>query len=252
MWQDRARQAKRRRRKAQGLPASEEVGALADMMTSLRKLAEEYLSQSVDSTLLATPDLAALYREDIEDTFEYLSMKSLEGPYQRFHESAGAEAYHGIGVCKEPANQKSCRDEENQMPYMNLLTVLYTRNSLCVNGASVKSAYGYAADYTFPTSMDFSLGSDALHDNPDEEYYWDAVTDRIITAVERSGTGGDEWFVILIGEDASSPRLREILESVLQRVHGYLPKIYDEEPVFASAIGAAEFVRRGGYPPWRF
>lgn len=37
--------------------------------------------------------------------------------------------------------------------------------------------------------MDFNLGSQALDDNPDEEYYWQAVRDRIVVAVVEALTG---------------------------------------------------------------
>lgn len=70
MAKDAPRQAETRRRKSQGLPASEDVGILADMLGDLRTAAEEYLGSSIYYALAACPNLVALYREDIEDAFE--------------------------------------------------------------------------------------------------------------------------------------------------------------------------------------
>jgi hypothetical protein len=70
MIKDAPRQAERARRKSQGLPASENVGILADMLGDLQTVAEEYLGHSIYYALAAYPKLAALYREDIEDVFE--------------------------------------------------------------------------------------------------------------------------------------------------------------------------------------
>ena len=135
MAKDAPRQAQRRRRKSQGLPASEDVGILAEMLAALRTAAEGYLGNSIYYALAACPNLVALYREDIEDAFEYLSLRSLDNPnnlYRLFREPAGAEASYGLGLCHEPSNVDRCNKEQHEMPITTVLTVLYTRNALCV------------------------------------------------------------------------------------------------------------------------
>jgi|ERR1700734_2834020 hypothetical protein len=84
MAKDAPRQARRRQRKSQGLPASEDVGILAEMLGALRNAAEVYLDSKIYYALAACPNLVALYHEDIEDTFEYLSLKSLDNPNNLF------------------------------------------------------------------------------------------------------------------------------------------------------------------------
>jgi hypothetical protein len=76
--------------------------------------------------------------------------------------------------------------------------------------------------------MDFNLGSQALHDIPDEEYYWQAVGDKIV-----AGTHEDKFTAVM----------KDALKSIL----GYMPDVYDEDPGFSAARGAAEFARRGGF-----
>ena len=74
------RQRLRRERKAQGLPASEDVGTLSVMLRALRDAAESYLGHEISSALAATPNLVALYQEDVDDAFEYLGLENLDDP----------------------------------------------------------------------------------------------------------------------------------------------------------------------------
>ncbi|KEF60990.1 uncharacterized protein A1O9_02554 [Exophiala aquamarina CBS 119918] len=105
------------------------------MLSALHLEAEVYLSHGIQSALAATPNLVALYREDLEDTFEYLSIKSLDDPnyhYRLFREPSAVYATHGFGLCEHPFDSYACLDELLKMPYTDILTVLYTPNALCV------------------------------------------------------------------------------------------------------------------------
>jgi hypothetical protein len=250
MAKDAPRQARRRWRKAQGLPASEDVGILAEMLAALRTAAERYLGSSIYYALAACPNLVALYREDIEDAFEYLSLRSLDNPnnlYRLFREPAGAEASYGLGLCHDPSNVDRCNKEQHEMPIATVLTVLYTRNALCAEVSVMKSAYAYYPYPTSPPSMDFNLGSQALHDNPDEEYYWQAVRDRIVAGVAGGLPANRPTKVFLLGESTHEDKFRAAMEDTLKTILGYVPEIYDKDPVFNAARGAAEFARRGGF-----
>ena len=97
--------------------------------------------------------------------------------------------------------------------------------------------------------MDFSLGSDAIHDNPNEEYYWEAVRHRIMTSIVSAFPFHHAKMMFLYGESISESVFRAFLEDVVEQVLGYLPKIYDQDPVFMVARRAAEFAKRGGYKP---
>jgi hypothetical protein len=243
-------QAERRRRKSQVLPASPDVGVLAEMLFALHHEAEVYLNHGVQSALAATPNLVALHREDVEDTFEYLSIKSLDDPnyhYPLFRELAAVYATHSFELCEYPFDSYACLDELLKMPYTDILTVLFTPNALCVEISQLRSAYGYTSFPTSPTSMDFSLGSDARYDNPDEWYYWQAVRERIITAIAVNRSRSKPSKIFLMDESAQDPMFRIILEDTVVGALGHNPEAYPGHGVFGAARGAAEFARRGGY-----
>ena len=219
-------------------------------MADLKTAAVTILHDTISTALVATPNIVALYREDVEDALEYVSIKSLDEPnnlFRLFREPAAAMAHNIIGLCQSPFDPPSCLAELHKLPFWSVLTVLYTRTSLCVEASYFRSAYYYNPHHSYPTSMDFSLGSDAINDNPDKDYYWQAVRDRIIAGIAPNLPVEEPYKVFLMGESAASPKLREILEDVLTRFVGFLPEIYDKDPVFAAASGAAEIARRGGY-----
>lgn len=220
------------------------------MVSSLRHEAEEHLGHSVPSALAATPNLAALYREDIEDAFEYLSFKFLHNPnpyLPLFREPAAVYASHGFGICKHPFNSHSCLDELLKMPDTSVLTVLYTRNVLGVEICELASAYRYVPYPTSPTSMDFSLGSNARYDNPNEWYYWQAVRERVLTAIAVNWPNNKPSKIFLMGESAEDLMFRIILEDTVVGALGYNPEAYPGHEVFGAARGAAVLASRGGY-----
>ena len=250
MIRDVPRQAERRERKAQGLPASEHVESLADMMSTLLCGAEEFLGHRIISTLAATPNLAALYREEVEDAFDYINVKSLGEPnglFRLIRETAAVQGYYGFGLCQEPFEPAACLDEIRKMDDTNVLTVLYTTQSLCLEVCVMSSAYSIYPYPSEPTSMDFTLGSDAIGESPNDEYYWDAVRKRIIMTTAAALPYRKPTRVHLMGESIGSGRLRHILSDTLVPMLGYIPDVYEEDPVFAASSGAAVFARRGGY-----
>ena len=74
------RQLQRKARKAMGLPASQDVGQLAKMLSDLRTLVEEEIGKPVESAGVATINLVALYQEDLRDAFEYVGLRYLAFP----------------------------------------------------------------------------------------------------------------------------------------------------------------------------
>lgn len=64
--------------------ASEDVGTLSVMLQALRDAVESYLGREISSALAATPNLVALYQEDVDDAFEYLGLESLDDPNPLF------------------------------------------------------------------------------------------------------------------------------------------------------------------------
>jgi hypothetical protein len=247
---DLPRQRHRRERKAKGLPASEDVSTPSKTLRALRDAAEWHVGQNIDSVLAAAPNLVALYLEDIEDSFEYVGLESLDNDnmlLRLFHETIAAAASNGIGLCRSEADAASCK-AENKRWLKDTSSPLCTPGMRCVERILMQSVYRdfpFAAD---PPSMDFTLGSDEVQSNPDEEYYWQAVKDTIWRGV-LADNYAPYWpsEIFLLGESARDPKFRAVLEEALIATMDDLPEIFDDHAVFQTVRVAAEIARRGGY-----
>ena len=241
------RQRQRQWNKAHGLPASEDVGVISTMISNLVTAAELRLGHNITAALVATPNLVALYQEDVADAFEYSALQSLDSPWDRdhvYHETGAAVAGNGFGLCHDFKDIKSCRDEEGKMPFEIVLSVIYTADCLCVELAYVSSA-SYVRGYRVsPPTMDFTLGIGALHDNPSETYYWEAVRDTILRGMVINLHDRQPEKVFLLGDQSHNDKFRAVLEEALLRYNGKSPEIFDDDPVFRAAQGAAEMARR--------
>ena len=224
MIRDAERQRQRKARMAKGLPASIEVGELAEMMSVLGKATERFLGHEIQAALFTTPHLAALYREDIEDTFTYVGLTSLENPNPLYHilrDTSAVEAASGVGMCKHPEDHDACVEEMRQMPYTYVLTILYTPNALSVEVSQMSSAYSYMAGATNPTSFDFELGADARKHSNNEEDYWEAVKDRVSKGARPAGWGRNVKKMFFSG-DAIDENSREEVARHSNRCLGLL------------------------------
>lgn len=136
------------------------------------------------------------------------------------------------------------RNEEGKMPFEIVLSVTYTADCLCVELAYVSSA-SYVRGYRVsPPTMDFTLGIGALHDNPSETYYWEAVRDTILRDMVINLHGHQPEKVLVLGDQSHNDKFRAVLEEAVLRYNGKLPNMFDEDPVFRVAKGAAEMARR--------
>jgi len=152
------------------------------MLKALQTAAESYLGHNISSALAAIPNLVALY-QDVDDPFEYIGLKSLDDPnpiFRLLHESPAAAASYGMRLCRDYTDPNTGDEERRNMPPQALFTVLCTMNSPCIKLTVMNSAYSIWPYPSTPPSMDFTLGSDKIHDNPNDEYYWEAVRDTIM------------------------------------------------------------------------
>lgn len=69
------------------------------MISNLVTVAELRLGHNITAALVATPNLVALYQEDVADAFEYSALQSLDSPSNRdhvYHETSAAVAGNGV------------------------------------------------------------------------------------------------------------------------------------------------------------
>ena len=252
MLRDEPRQAKRAARKNAGLPASEDVAVLSRMLLSLREAVESHLGYGVQSAAVTVPHLIALYLEDIHDAFEYLGLYSLDMPvrYGRLHETSTAYAGYGFGLCSNYTDLATCKAEQQAMLDDVVMVVLYTASALTVTLSVTKSAY-YLWEPPYRHIEDFSLGSNAQHDNPNELYYWEQVRDRLREIMVEHQNYKRPSKVLLLGESAHEEKFQQILDEALKSVMETLPEIYQADPEHVAVLGAAEMAKRAPWDPYK-
>ena len=221
------------------------------MISELREKVELELRHNITDALAAVPNLPGLCREDIDDAFEYLSLRSLDHPLQGtfFRHPAALAAFNGFGLCERPFDLEHCRRDIKDAPFEGVLTVLYNRNALCVESSRMSSVYWYDPYVTHPSSMDFTLGADAKYNNPNPKYYREAMRRRVMTPIIQALPYNKPKKVFIHGESLYEEWLVLYLADACDKLLGGEEQVvwYPEEPFFSVAQGAAELARRGGY-----
>jgi hypothetical protein len=221
---------------------------------SLRSAVEANLDGRKISGAVATiPHLAALYSEDLEDAFEYVGLIYLPHyPYWYggiFPESGAVYTGNGFGLCSNYTDQASCEEQERNPPqqpvHENVLSISFTAGIL-TSTWSIESM-GFA----FPASdqvkfVDLNLGWDKRNDNPSDDYYWEEVRKAIIKpALEASYYyHGETDKILLHGDHSTDERFQEVLREVVDRALENKPEIFELDPTFSAARGAAEMAKR--------
>ncbi|KAI9785905.1 MAG: hypothetical protein M1839_008171 [Geoglossum umbratile] len=253
-FRDRPRQLAREARKAAGLPATSDVGELAQLILSLRSSVETYLSGRKISGAVATiPHLPALYQEDLEDAFEYAGLIYI--PYYPywfggvFYETAAVYAANGFGLCSDYKDPVSCDHERKNPPHQprneNVLCVSYTRGMLASTWASEGMGFAFPASEG-PIVADLSLGWDKRDENPREEYYWAGVRDAIIKPVLEANKyiPRETNKILLHGDCALDESFRKVLEEAVESVLPKKTDIFELDPVYSAGRGAAEMAKQ--------
>ena len=240
-------------RKRIGLPATEDVALLAEMLAALRQQTERYLGHSVDWAVASFPHHQSLCREDITDALEYVDIFPLWSRqlWDQPRDTSAAYAGHGFGLCEDYLDADRCMVEEKNMSSKHSLFVAYTHDALVVRPHSFQSAYdsGYGAYESF--LVDYDLGLSSLPKYPDSTEYWDQMR-----AILRKGALGplgritnDFDQVILFGEDADFLAEQPVVRDVLGDLQDQIPEILDADGLYVAARGAAEFAKRA--QEWR-
>jgi hypothetical protein len=94
--------------------------------------------------------------------------------------------------------------------------------------------------------VDLNLGWDKRHENPTGGFYWEAVRDAIIKpALEASYYHHRKSDKILLhGDRCTDEKFQKVLREVVERALENNPEIFELDPVFSAARGAAEMAKR--------
>ncbi|KAF2797185.1 hypothetical protein K505DRAFT_372636 [Melanomma pulvis-pyrius CBS 109.77] len=261
-------------RKYWGLPATHEVGAISTLLTSLIASSSAAIlarnsSQDATKAVITTPDLLALYDEDIYDVAEYAGLNAsgahpfrasyfpdtvLSTPrYERQPKYIDA-AYmgYGFGLCSPYQSDNNCQTNDTGMRYSNVLTVYISRRAVDIEHGSWKNyAYTRMLDYQQHASFfDDTLGLDDRTSGnedggEDEAAYWQRLRALLLSCMHPMSSQNNVSHVFLVGEKAKEERVEmEVREAISQRPQVYVPRVYKENAVFGPSRGAAEMAAR--------
>lgn len=215
---------------------------------------EAYLGGRKISGAVATiPHLAAMYQEDLEDAFEYVGLIYL--PHYPiwyggiFPESGAVYTGNGFGLCSNYTDRVSCEEEKRNPPHQpiheNVLSVSYTSGILTSTWSIESMGFAYPGSDIFKV-IDLNLGWDKRHEHPIGDFYWEAVRDAIIKpAVEASYYHHRKTEKILLhGDHSTNEQFQKVLREVVERALENNPEIFELDPVFSAARGAAEMAKR--------
>ncbi|KAI1272794.1 hypothetical protein F5Y07DRAFT_378829 [Xylaria sp. FL0933] len=224
-----------------GLPCSRDVGKLSRMIRALRDQASNFVGEPVSAAAISGPHLAALYLEDIQDAFEYLSLAYIDlGPswsFQHIPTTLAAYAGNGLGICQDYKDEAACNEEERQMRSKYVLAVGYTLTSLTTSLATI-SDWQYLPERS--TLENLRLGYGYRH----EESYWEEVRSVLRFPVVNTAIEKNISVVLVSGDADRKPRFIEVLGEVVDDVIDGVPAIADHEPEFSAAKGIAELAKR--------
>lgn len=247
-----SRQLRRKARKAIGLPASQDVGFLAKMLSDLRTQVEEHIGRPVDSAGLTTLNLIALYHEDLQDAFEYIGLRYLVFPvgYDILYETSAAYAGYDHGLCSDYTDRAACKHEQEEVPSEIVMAILYTRTLLSVSLSITKSAY-YLFEPRHRYLLDFSLGYDARSPQTTNADYWESVGSMLERILIENPNYQRPTKVLLMGDSVGDETFQLVLEKVLSSQMTKMPEILCKDPESVAAKGAAELAKRIPYDPYK-
>lgn len=246
------KRAKRQLNKRRGLPATEDVGIIANMIKELRLACETSLGHSITAAVAARPNLPGMRVEDLDDAMQYAGLHSLR-TYNYFgdvSETSAAFAGMGYGLCSTPRDLDTCEDEEAEMPLQYVLAVGFTQSSLTVTYTPLRDAHTSREHISV---LDYDLGLGSLSHFPDASTYWNRVRSTIsgvaATAPEPLTT------LLLLGEDGADEKFLDVVRDALGGMQALTTSRFwslsvQNDPLYTAATGAAEFAKRFQEMPW--
>lgn len=240
--------------KKRGLPATPDVGILADVLGSLHKAMSSRLDNHVDHAVISRPDLIHLVTEDIEEAASLAGFTSQQTRHiaGRVTETSAAYAGSGRGLCKHYEDIEFCEDEEIYLPIHVAIRLTLTETALTGSCVWFQSAY---FDFSSIDKFYFDLGAGNFSQDPPG---W---AERVQAAVFEIGSSCERFpdLLLVLGDHAAKPEfvkavkaaLRELLRSVADPGLHMLAasdvldaEAETDDSTFLAARGAAEFARR--------
>ena len=236
------------------------LSTLIAMLRSLVKQSERVTGHTVTAAAASMPcrnainhwgsPVADLVREAFSWTgLEYLEIVSASyyGEPLLYPENV-VLAGRNMGLCQPYTSPYSCLDDDSQLlPGVSYFLVGYYANALeVIITSTTYVAYGV----TPGNFLDYDLGAEARHRNPDEAFYWEQVRRLLHIPLMRRKLKTPSKLVFY-GEYSDDIHLRTVVREVIRSFLNEedMPETVadDIDPVFAGALGAAEFAKRKPY-----
>ncbi|KAL9038907.1 MAG: hypothetical protein Q9214_005094, partial [Letrouitia sp. 1 TL-2023] len=254
---DKPRQLRRRALRSLGFPPSHNVAIIADLLKQLHNeiLGYDNLGTRFDAALVTSPNLIALYQEDLIDAIEYFGIMpptalysaSNRNAYNQPRNALAGFAGNGMGLCKNVTDEEACKEEEGKMPIRLVYTLEYTNTSLHVRIDLLAVAHLQYESYEDGGALtSFDLGTAKRDQRIDKSVYWAEVRVFLAKLPRRWQYYGGIDNVVLLGNGALD---REFVQIVYETVKDFQPGKRDPvfsvtDPTFAAARGALELAER--------
>ena len=236
------------------------LSTLIVMLRSLVNESEHRLGQPVTAAAVSMPCRNAINHwgspvaDLVREAFSWIGLEYLEivsasyyGEPLLYPENV-VLAGHGLGLCQPYTSPYSCLDDESQLlPGVSYFLVGHHANALeVIITSTTYVAYGV----TPGNFLDYNLGAEARHRNPDEEYYWEQVRQLLhIPLIRRKLETPSK--LVYYGDYSDDIHLRTVVREVMRSFldEDDMPETVADgiDPVFAGAFGAAEFAKRKPY-----
>ena len=235
-----------------GLPSTEDVARLADILGLLKKIVEADLRSSVDSVLVTVPMFPQICPDQIQEAAKLNGMAaiSLSGYEVQLHELEASYAGYGMGLCEDYMNSTSCRDEEDNMPSSSILMASFTETALLVDWYRL-GRIDYQSRFSSTYRTDWTLGSQDVppRGSREAEAYWQRMSALIAETISTYDAIPNATHVdrlLLLGRSSEHPEFRSTVQETILQLQPDLPTVYDDDALYTAAKGAAEMAKRAG------
>lgn len=213
------------------------------------------------SSLASFPSFPGLPYDLIADAFKYADIHLLGD--KRVSPVGAAAAANGLGLCSRFVEPDKCEAEEWTMPTKRVLAVEYTKMALTVTVSPFRAS---RKGYDWIILREWDLGSDSEPPTEDEdsrqqsgvaevrtyaENYWRRVRHLIQRLPAEQSAKNPITEVIGMGESVLEEKFIDAMRDALKNIIDESVPVYlfNVDPTFAAARGAAEFGKRAMESP---